>query len=47
MWAREPNDVNGQRRGMMDSTLWTEGFMSVVELAARLPNTPAGVVGGS
>lgn len=39
MWAREPKDANGQRRGIKESVRWIEGYERVAEQAATLPQT--------
>jgi hypothetical protein len=37
IWAREPKDANGERRGLKESLRWMEGYERVAELAADLP----------
>ena len=39
MWAREPKDADGQRRGLLESQRWLEGYERVAEGAAELPDT--------
>lgn len=39
MWAREPQDANGQRSGIKESVRWIESYERVAEQAATLPDT--------
>jgi len=39
MWAREPQDANGQRGGIKESVRWIESYERVAEQAATLPHT--------
>jgi hypothetical protein len=38
MWAREPQDANGQRGGIKESVRWIESYERVAEQAATLPD---------
>ncbi|WP_374086177.1 IS4 family transposase [Methylomicrobium lacus] len=39
MWAREPKDADGERRGICESARWREGYERVAEVAEAHPDT--------